>query len=197
MSIGVNHMPDEYEQSEPPDDSPEVVTIAKPKEVKIESPSAETPLVSPSGKPVPEGYHLTKTGQVRKDRAPRVAGSKLDVVSAIGKEDTAALITNTTEGLHAMLAEVVDPRCALTHEQAKIEGEAIARVMDQYSLDPSGRYLPWIVLIGTILLCETPTFVVVSAKLKTSRSKPKPETMKGELAVITPTEPYIVTGEVP
>jgi hypothetical protein len=190
-------MPDEYEQTEPPDDSPEVVTIAKPKDVKIESAEPDTPLVSPTGKVVPPGYHLTKTGQVRKDRALRVAGSKLDVVSAIGKEDTAALITNTTEGLHAMLAEVIDPRCALTHEQAKIEGEAIARVMEQYSLDPSGKYLPWIVLIGTILLCETPTFVVVSAKLKTSRSKPKPETMKGELAVITPTEPYIVTGEVP
>ena len=189
-------MPDEYEQTEPPDDSPEVVTIAKPKEVKIESPSAETPLVSPSGKPVPEGYHLTKTGQVRKDRAPRVAGSKLDVVSAIGKEDTAALITNTTEGLHAMLAEVIDPRCALTHEQAKIEGEAIARVMEQYSLDPNGKYLPWIVLVGTIMLCETPTFMVIAGKVKTV-SKPKPETMKGELVDITPTEPYIVTGEVP
>jgi hypothetical protein len=63
-------------------------------------------------------------------------------------------------------------------------------------MDPDGKYLPWIVLIGTILLCETQTFVVVSAKLKTSR-KPKPETMRGELAVITPTEPYIVTGEVP
>ena len=189
-------MPDEYEQTEPPDDSPEVVTIAKPKDVKITSPEPDTPLVSPSGKPVPEGYHLTKTGQVRKDRAPRVAGSKLDVVSAIGKEDTAALIANTTEGLHAMLAEIVDPRCALTHEQAKIEGEAIARVMEQYSLDPSGKYLPWIVLVGTILLCETPTFVVVSAKLKTSR-QPKPETMKGELIDITNKEPYIVTGEVP
>jgi hypothetical protein len=189
-------MPDEYEQTEPPDDSPEVVTIAKPKEVKVEYTADIPPATSPTGKPVPDGYHLTKTGQVRKDRAPRVAGSKLDVVSAIGREDTAALIANTSEGLHAMLAEFVDPRCALTHDQAKIEGEAIARILDQYKMDPDGKYLPWIVLIGTILLCETQTFVVVSAKLKTSR-KPKPETMRGELAVITPTEPYIVTGEVP
>src|ERR1035437_9797573 len=119
-------MTDPYAQIEPPDDSPEVVTIAKPKEVKITTNEVETPLVSPSGKPVPEGYHLTKTGQVRKDRAPRVAGSKLDVVSAIGQEDTAALIANTSEGLHAMLAELVDPKCALTNDQAKIEGEAVA-----------------------------------------------------------------------
>ena len=189
-------MPDEYEQTEPPDDSPEVVTIAKPKDVKITSPEPDTPLVSPSGKPVPEGYHLTKTGQVRKDRAPRVAGSKLDVVSAIGKEDTAALIANTTEGLHAMLAEIVDPRCALTHEQAKIEGESIARILDTYQMDPNGKYLPWIVLVGTLMLCETPTIMVVSAKLKTSR-QPKPETMKGELIDITNEKPYIVTGEVP
>src|ERR1035437_1021133 len=109
MIIGVDKMPDEYEQPELPDDSPEVVTIAKPKDVKIESAESDAPLVSPSGKPVPEGYHLTKTGQIRKDRAPRVTGSKLDVVSAIGKEDTAALIANTSEGLHAMLAELVDP----------------------------------------------------------------------------------------
>ena len=189
-------MPDEYEQAEPPDDSPEVVTIAKPKDVKITSPEPDTPLVSPSGKPVPEGYHLTKTGQVRKDRAPRVAGSKLDVVSAIGKEDTAALIANTTEGLHAMLAEIVDPRCALTHEQAKIEGESIARILDTYQMDPNGRYLPWIVLIGTLMLCETPTIMILTAKIKTS-TKPKPETMKGELVDITNKEPYIVTGEVP
>jgi hypothetical protein len=196
MTIGVNQMPDEYEQTEPPDDSPEVVTIAKPKDVKIESAEPETPLVSPTGKPVPPGYHLTKTGQVRKDRAPRVAGSKLDVVSAIGKEDTAALIANTSEGLHAMLAELVDPKCALTHDQAKIEGEAIARILDQYSMDPNGKYLPWIVLVGTLLLCETPTIMVVSAKLKTSR-QPKPETMKGELVDITNREPYVVTGETP
>jgi hypothetical protein len=189
-------MPDEYEQTEPPDDSPEVVTIAKPKDVKIESSEPDTPLVSPTGKPVPPGYHLTKTGQVRKDRATRVAGSKLDVVSAIGKEDTAALITNTTEGLHAMLAEVIDPRCALTHEQAKIEGEAIARILDQYKMDPDGKYLPWIVLIGTLMLCETPTIMVVTSKVKTSRQA-KPETMKGELLNIRNVDPYIVTGEVP
>ena len=187
-------MPDEYEQSEPPDDSPEVVTIAKPKDVKITSPEPDTPLVSPSGKPVPEGYHLTKTGQVRKDRAPRVAGSKLDVVSAIGKEDTAALIANTSEGLHAMLAELVDPKCALTHDQAKIEGEAIARILSQYNMDPNGRYLPWIVLVGTILLCETPTFVVISSRVKSARQT-KPVTIKGEL--VDNTEPYIVTEEVP
>ena len=189
-------MPDEYEQTEPPDDSPEVVTIAKPKDVKIESAEPDTPLVSPTGKVVPPGYHLTKTGQVRKDRAARVAGSKLDVISAVGKEDTALLIANTTEGLHAMLAEIVDPRCALTHEQAKIEGEAIAHILDQFSMDPNGKYLPWIVLVGTLLLCETPTIMVVSAKLKTARQA-KPETMKGELLNVNNVSPYIVTGEVP
>jgi hypothetical protein len=191
-------MTDPYAQTEPPPESSEVVTIAKPKDVKIETPdtSTETPLVSPSGKPVPPGYHLSPKGRVVRDRAPRVAGSKLDVVSAIGKEDTAALIANTSEGLHAMLAELVDPKCALTHDQAKIEGEAIARILDQYSMDPNGRYLPWIVLVGTLLLCETPTIMVVSAKLKTTR-QPKPETMKGELLNINNVDPYIVTGEVP
>jgi hypothetical protein len=63
-------------------------------------------------------------------------------------------------------------------------------------LDPNGKYLPWIVLVGTLLLCETPTIMVVSAKLKTARQA-KPETMKGELLNVNNVSPYIVTGEVP
>jgi hypothetical protein len=159
----------------------EVVTIAKPKNVP---PTPTEPLVSPSGKPVPEGYHLTPTGQVRKNRAARVKGSKITVADvAIGVD--AELIANTTEGLHAILAELVDPKCALTHEQAKIEGEAIARVMEQYQLDPQGKYLPWVILVGTLALCETPTIVVIANKVKTTREN-RPITIKGELLSETP-----------
>jgi len=173
----------EEPKNEIPESPEEVVTIAKPKDVP---PTPTEPLVSPSGKPVPEGYHLSPKGRVVRDRAPRVKGAKVTVADVAQGVD-AELLANTTEGLHAILAEVVDPRCALTHEQAKIEGEAIARVMEQYQLDPQGKYLPWVILFGTLALCETPTIVVIASKVKQTREN-RVLTVKGELVESTPSD---------
>ena len=161
-------------QESPPEDTTinsegvaEVITPARPKDVK---PSASVE--------VPDGYHLTPSGQVRKNRDPSTyarknkvkADTPAKVVDAVSREDLGALLANATEGIHAMLAEVVDPKCALSHEQAVIEGEAIARVMEQYQMDPDGKYLPWIILVGTIALCETPTAVVITKKVRQARA---------------------------
>ena len=154
-------------QASPPEEAEwkEVVSVAKPKNIPVAKPDKE----------IPVGYHLDRSGKLRKDRDPasyarknKVKADTATVIDAVAREDLAALLTNTTEGIHAMLAEVVDPRCALKHEQAVIEGEAIARIMEQYRMDPDGKYLPWIVLMGTLFLCETPTVMVIANKVKSS-----------------------------
>ena len=164
-------------QESPPEEAEwkEVVSVAKPKEIPAAKPDKE----------VPEGYHVAPSGRIIKNRDPasyarkkKVKADTATVVDAVAREDLAALLTNTTEGIHAMLAEVVDPRCALKHEQAVIEGEAIARIMDQYKMDPDGKYLPWIVLVGTLFLCETPTVMVIANKVK---GNVKNRTQTGEI----------------
>jgi hypothetical protein len=151
------------------------VSTAKPKEVPV----------AKDGKEVPEGYHVAPSGRVIKNRDPASYHRKNKVKNDtpmqpadVLREDLAGLLTNTTMGIHAMLAEVVDPRCALQPEQARIEGEAIARIMEQYSLDPSGKFTPWLVLVGTLLLCETPTAMVIAGKVKNARSG---RTQRGEI----------------
>lgn len=153
----------------------DVVTPAKPKDIPV----------AKDGKEVPEGYHVAPSGRIIKNRDPASYARKNKVKNDtpvqpadVLREDLAGLLTNTTMGIHAMLAEVVDPRCALQPEQAKIEGEALARIMEQYKMDPDGKYLPWLVLIGTLLLCETPTVMVIAGKVKSSRSG---RTQKGEI----------------
>jgi hypothetical protein len=181
----------------------EVISPAKPAQVPLHD----------AGSPdkVPEGYILTKNGVIRRkrrtraqieadgtgprgtQRSKRVKDDASDVVADIANEDLPALLANTTMGIHAMLAEVVDPKCALTESQARIEGEAIARIMEQYKMDPDGKYLPWLVLVGTLMLCETPTAVVITRKMKESRADHnKGQIVKGEIIDGTAVE---VTGE--
>ena len=174
-------------QESPPEDTvltdgvAEVVTPARPKDVK---PNAEPE--------IPEGYYLTPAGKVRKKRAVKAkvqADTPAKIVDQVSREDLGALLANATEGIHAMLAELVDPKCALSHKQAVIEGEAIACVMEQYKMDPDGKYLPWIILVGTVALCETPTAVVITRKVKQARSNRgtgqiEPGVIEGEAEIV-------------
>jgi len=165
-------------ENEPQQTEP-IISTARPRDVPVQA--AGTP-----------DTYVTKTGKTRKRRrtkaeieAARAAGTvkpkrvkddSADVVSDIANEDMASLLANTTMGIHAMLAEVLDERCALSESQAKIEGEAIARILEQYKMDPDGKYLPWIVLVGTLMLCETPTIVVLSGKVKSAQIKRNAQT---------------------
>jgi len=161
----------ESQQTEP------IITVARPRDVPMQA--------AGTGDELPPGYHWDKNGKKRKDYTRRqdktssrgkVKNDAGDVVGAIASEDMASLLANTTMGIHAMLAEVVDERCALSEQQAKIEGEAIARILEQYKMDPDGKYLPWIVLFGTLMLCETPTIVVLSGKVKSAQIKRNAQT---------------------
>jgi hypothetical protein len=178
--------------TKPPETVPEkpvpepIISTAKPRDVPVQ----------PAGSPV-ETY-TTKSGKTRRRRrtkeemeAARAAGlvkprkvknDSSDVIDEIAREDLASLLSNTSMGIHLMLAEVVDAKCELSEQQAKIEGEAIARILEQYKMDPDGKYLPWIVLVGTLMLCETPTMVVLSNKLKTAqRNRGTGEIIEGKL----------------
>ena len=175
----------EIEESPAPETTgADIITLGVPKDVK---PNANPPDKTPTETDgIPEGFYISSKGKMRRKRrtpeqiasddatgkilpkAPRVKGTK--TVSEVMDESSvgidATVLANVTEGIHVLLGELIDPACKLSHAQAMVEGEAIARVMEQYNIDPNSKSMGIIVLVGTIALCEVPTIMAVSAKLK-------------------------------
>ena len=182
--ITVTEVP-EAEAKPTPEPAPEVVTPARPKNVPLDELKGE----------LPPGYHWDKNGKKRKDyakrkpRADKVQGDLKSPRTGKGTDDGPHIeldvkqaVAMITESVHAVLGVMIGPGCAMDHETALTEGEAVALVLDQYDIDPNSKQMALLVMAATVTLCEMPTILAVSAKVRSARSGPATShAVKGEL----------------
>ena len=145
----------------------------------------ETTLVSEEAITIENPKPVELPKETKKPRRPRRTKEEMAAARAVKNDvksvktdksdkaptdlDAAAVIGAALQGIHALLAELVAPECALTQSQAQLEGKAIADVLEMYDMSVLGKYAPWVTLVTCTIAVEAPTMIAIAHKAKAKR----------------------------
>lgn len=131
-----------------------------------ESPPIDVPPASDTGPKFSDPLGFSSKRE-RRPRAPRASSEpKAPKVKADVKTLTTQLV-----GIHLLIAKVSGhPAMELSADEASMLAKSIADILEEYSLQTSGKTMLWINLIAAVAIIYLPRLMLI----KMSRKAPKP-----------------------
>jgi len=131
----------------------------------VKPPVVDTPEEKPKRPRKTSGGEKKTSGKTKKE-LPK-SGGKTPTLDE-------ATIARNIMGLHMMLSIATTPKAMISPENAQAMAHAIYDVMQQFDMEWLGKYLPFVNLFGTVVVCEAPTVIALAQWIREKREGGNP-----------------------